>query len=301
MPLKNWLLLLLLGTVWGGSFLFAKVAVAEIPPLVLVFLRVSLAAVVLHAVLRFTRRRFPLEPRMLGAFLIMGLLNNAVPFSLIFWGQTGIAAGLASILNATTPIFTFLVAAVVLKQEPVRLHRIAGVLVGFGGVLLMLVQSLESNGHDPLWAQLACLGAAVSYALAAAFGRRFKHLPPIVSAAGQLSGSTLIMLPVALLTLGSWSPLETSSFVWLNVLALGVLATAFAYLLYFKLLADAGATNASLVTLLVPASAILFGSLLLGEQLRGYQLGGFALLLAGLLLLDGRVLKPFQTRKRAAH
>ncbi|SHM41725.1 DMT family transporter [Roseibium suaedae] len=300
MSWRNWLTLLLLGAIWGGSFLFAKVAVAEIPPLVLVFLRVCLAAIALHCVLRLTGKRFPLEPRLLGAFLVMGLLNNAIPFSLIFWGQTAIAAGLASILNATTPIFTFLVAAVVLRQEPVRFHRIAGVLTGFGGVLLMLFQSLGQPGHDPLWAQLACLGAAVSYALAAAFARRFKHLPPLVSATGQLSGSTLIMLPMAMIFGAGWSPLETSGFVWMNVLALGLLATAFAYLLYFRLLAEAGATNASLVTLLVPASAILFGSLLLGEALKTYQFGGFGLLLAGLLLLDGRILSPFMKAKRAA-
>ena len=300
MCLKNWLTLLLLGAIWGGSFLFAKVAVSEIPPLTLVFLRVFLAALALQCVLRVTGTRFPVQPRLLVAFLVMGLLNNAIPFSLIFWGQTAIAAGLASILNATTPIFTFLVAAVVLRQEPVRLHRIAGVLTGFGGVILMLYQSLEEPGHDPLWAQAACLGAAVSYALAAAFARRFRNLPPLVSATGQLSGSTLIMLPVAFLSSAAWSPLATSGLVWLNVLALGLMATAFAYLLYFRLLAEAGATNASLVTLLVPASAILFGNLLLGETLKSYQFAGFGLLLAGLLLLDGRILKPFIKAERAA-
>jgi drug/metabolite transporter (DMT)-like permease len=290
MSLKNWILLLTLGAIWGGSFLFAKVAVAEIPPLVLVFLRVSIACAVLHIVLRFTSHRFPAQARLLGAFLVMGFLNNAVPFSLLFWGQTEISAGLASILNATTPIFTFLIAALLLGQEPVKAHRIAGVAVGFAGVLVMVSPSVTGVGEDPLWAQLACLGAAVSYALAATYARTFKDIPPIVSATGQLTGSTLIMLPMAVWAAGSWSALDTSGHVWLNVLALGIGATALAYLIYFRLLADAGATNASLVTFLVPASALLFGALLLGERLTMPQLAGFGLLLVGLVLLDGRVL-----------
>ena len=289
MTLRNWILLLLLGAIWGGSFLFAKVAVAEIPPLVLVFCRVAIACAVLHVVLRFTSHRFPVQPRMLAAFLIMGFLNNAVPFSLLFWGQTEISAGLASILNATTPIFTFIVAALLMRQEPVRAHRIAGVLIGFAGVLVMVSPSITGLGDDPLWAQLACLGGAFSYALAATFARTFRDIPPMVSATGQLSGSTLIMLPVALLAAGNWSPLQTSAVVWLNVLALGIGATALAYLIYFRLLADAGATNASLVTFIVPASAILFGFLLLGERLNAYQFTGLGLLLTGLLVLDGRI------------
>ncbi|WP_346892108.1 DMT family transporter [uncultured Roseibium sp.] len=290
MTLRNWMLLLTLGAIWGGSFLFAKVAVAEIPPLVLVFCRVAIACAALHIVLRFTSHRFPVQPRMLVAFLTMGFLNNAVPFSLLFWGQTEVSAGLASILNATTPIFTFIVAALIVRQEPVRAHRVAGVLIGFAGVLVMVASSITGLSDDPLWAQLACLGGAFSYALAATFARRFRSIPPLVSATGQLSGSTLIMLPVALLAAGNWSPLQTSAFVWLNVLALGIGATALAYLIYFRLLADAGATNASLVTFIVPASAILFGFLLLGERLTTYQFAGLGLLLTGLLVLDGRIL-----------
>ncbi len=289
MSLRNWILLLTLGAIWGGSFLFAKVAVAEIPPLMLVFLRVAIACVTLHIVLRFTAHRFPREIRLFGAFLMMGLLNNAIPFSLLFWGQTEISAGLASILNATTPIFTFVVAAVALGQEQVKLHRMFGVAIGFAGVLVMLSPSVNGLSEDPLWAQLACLGAAFSYALAAAYARTFKDIPPIVSATGQLTGSSLIMLPVAIWIAGSWSAFETSGHVWLNVLALGIGATAFAYLIYFRLLADAGATNASLVTFLVPASAIIFGYLLLGERLNEVQLAGFAILLVGLVVLDGRL------------
>lgn len=297
MSLRNWILLLCLGAIWGGSFLFAKVAVAEIPPFVLVFLRVSSACLVLLAILWAQRllRSFPLH--LAGAFLVMGLLNNAIPFSLLFWGQTEIGAGLASILNATTPVFTVLVAGLLTGQEPLPWTKIAGVALGVAGVTVMLSGSLSGLVQEPLWAQLCCLGAALSYAFAATYARRFRSIPPQIAAAGQLMGSSLIMLPVALVTGSSWSLSATSPAAWANVAALGVAATAFAYLIYFKLLADAGATNASLVTLLVPASALFFGWLLLDETLSALQLGGFSLLLSGLIVLDGRLVRRFSPGK----
>ncbi|WP_417667624.1 DMT family transporter [Roseibium sp.] len=291
MSLRNWILLLLLGSIWGGSFIFAKVAVAEIPALILVFLRVFSAALALHVVLRIRKLSFPTQPSLLAAFLIMGLLNNAVPFSLLFWGQTEISAALASILNATTPIFTFLIAAIMMRQETINLHRIAGVLTGFAGVVCMLLPSMSGTQDSPLWAQFACLGAALSYGLAAAYARRFKDTPPLVSATGQLTGSSLIMLPLAVMSASSWSPAQTSSLAWVCVIALGLLATAAAYLIYFRLLASAGATNASLVTLIVPATAILFGVTLLGEGLSQAQMFGLTLLALGLIILDGRVFR----------
>ncbi|MTH98068.1 DMT family transporter [Roseibium sp. RKSG952] len=286
----NWILLFLLGGIWGASFLFAKIAVTQIPPLMLVFLRVALACGALHVILRFSGHKFPVTPSMLISFLVMGLLNNAVPFSLLFWGQTAIGAGLAAILNATTPLFTFLVAALLLRQEPVRPHRAVGVLFGFAGIVLMLSASLSGLDAAPFRAQLACLGAACSYAFAAAYAKRFSGLPPLVSATGQLTGSTLSMFPAALLTTGSWSSADVSYDVWGYVAALGLVATGLAYLIYFRLLADAGATNASLVTFLVPASAILLGHVVLEEGLTQIQMGGLGLLLAGLLVLDGRLL-----------
>ncbi len=291
MTLRNWILLSVLGVIWGGSFLFAKVAVAEIPPFVLVFFRVSIACAALLVYLWHRNLLARLELRLAVPFLIMGLLNNAIPFSLLFLGQTAIGAGLASILNATTPVFTVVVASLLTKQETLQGNRIAGVVLGVAGVALMLWSSLSGLASDPLWAQLCCLGAAISYACAATFARRFKSLPPQVSATGQLIGSSTLMLPVALLTAGDWSIADPGLTAWFNVLALGVLATALAYLIYFQILAEAGATNASLVTLLVPASALFFGWLILGENLGVTQLGGFAVLLAGLVVLDGRILK----------
>ncbi len=291
MPLRNWIMLIVLGAIWGGSFLFAKVAVAEIPPFVLVFFRVSSACAVLLIVLWHQKLLDRLDLSLAVPFLIMGLLNNAIPFSLLFLGQTELGAGLASILNATTPVFTVIVAGLLAKQETLSANKIAGVLLGVAGVAIMLSSSLSGLANDPLWAQMCCLGAAVSYAFAATYARRFKDVRPQVAATGQLLGSSLIMLPIAIYTGTSWSFSETSMTAWMNVAALGIVATALAYLIYFQLLGEAGATNASLVTLIVPASALLFGWLILGENLSALQLGGFGILLIGLVVLDGRVLR----------
>jgi drug/metabolite transporter (DMT)-like permease len=284
-------MLIVLGTIWGGSFLFAKVAVAEIPPFVLVFFRVSSACAVLLLVLWYQGILAKLSLSLAIPFLIMGILNNAIPFSLLFLGQTEIGAGLASILNATTPVFTVLVAGVLVKQESLNSNKIAGVLLGVLGVAIMLSSSLSGVANDPVWAQLSCLGAAVSYACAATYARRFKAVQPQVAATGQLLGSSLIMLPIAIYFGSGWSFSETSMTAWANVFALGVFATALAYLIFFQLLSEAGATNASLVTLIVPASALLFGWLILGENLSMLQLGGFAVLLLGLVVLDGRLFR----------
>lgn len=288
MTLRNWLDLCLLSIVWGSTFVFAKVAVAEIPPLVLVFCRVAIAAAALHCVLRIRGLRFPAQPAILISFLGMGLLNNAIPFSLIFWGQTALAAGLASILNATTPIFTVLVASLLFRQETLRPHRVAGAVLGFAGIVVMLSPALAGLAREPIWAEAACLGAALSYAFAAAFAKRFKDMPAMVAATGQLSGSSLLILPLALWQATGWTPGGVSLTAWVNVAALGLLGTAFAYLLYFRLLSQAGATNASLVTLLIPLNTVVMGALFLGEALSPHQLAGLAILLIGLLVLDGR-------------
>lgn len=302
MSWKNWLLLVMLALVWGATFPFGKIALGEIPPFVLAFLRVVLAALVLHAVLRLHGLAFPRDRSTLGAFLLMGLLNNAIPFSLILWGQTGISASLASILNATTPIFTVLVASLLFHQEVLRAHRVAGIAVGFAGVALLLLPGLEAGAlaglaGEPAWAQLLCLGAALSYAFAAAFARRFRGIPVMVAATGQLTGSSLLLLPLALWQAstvpGGWSPAMAGPAAWASVVALGTACTAFAYLIYFRLLSEGGATNASLVTLLIPVSATLISAWLLGEALSALQLAGMGVLLVGLVLLDGRVLAFF--------
>lgn len=291
-PLE-WAMLLALSVLWGGSFFFTALAVRELPPLIIVTLRVGLAALLLLAVNRFLGVALPRDRRIWAAFLGMGLLNNAVPFCLIVWGQTHIASGLAAILNATTPLATVVVAHLLTPDEKMTGNRLAGVLVGLLGVVVMLGPSLLGGLGTNLLAQLACLAAALSYACAGVYGRRFQRMgvPPLTTATGQVTASTLLLLPVALAVDQPWTLAAPSLVTWGAVLGIAALSTALAYVLYFRILATAGATNLLLVTFLIPVSAILLGALVLGERLAALQLIGMALIAAGLAAIDGRLLR----------
>jgi drug/metabolite transporter (DMT)-like permease len=286
-PLE-WVLLIVLSILWGGSFFFAAVALKEVGPFTVVLTRVLLAAILLYGFIRLTGRHMPSDGRTWAAFFAMGLMNNAVPFSLIFWGQTHIASGLASILNATTPLFTVLVAHVLTHNERLTVSRGLGVVVGFAGVVIMIGADLLTGLGSNLLAQLAVLGAGLSYALAMVFGRRFRELPPICTAAGQVTASTAIMLPVMLIVDRPWELPMPGAQTIAALAALGALSTALAYGLYFRILRSAGATNISLVTFLVPVSALLLGMLILGEQLEPKHFIGMALIGVGLAAIDGR-------------
>lgn len=285
-------MLLGLSILWGGSFFFAKIAVAELPPLTLVLGRVALAALALHVVVLLSGRRMPLTREALLAFAIMGVLNNLIPFALIFWGQTRIASGVASILNATTPLFTVVVAHLLTRDEKASGGRLAGVLLGIGGVVVMIGPgAMGPLGRDgAAWGELAVLGAALSYAFAGVWGRRFRALglDPLVAACGQLSASALLALPVVLLVDAPWTLPAPGGATWMALLALALASTALAYVLFFRVLAVAGATSISLVTFLIPVSAILLGSLFLGERLEVPHLAGMALIGLGLAAMDGR-------------
>ncbi len=288
---REWALLLVLALLWGGSFFFNGVAVRELPSLTLVWLRVASAAATLLIVLRLLGGRMPMQSRVWVAFFAMGLINNVLPFALIVWGQHHIASGLASILNATTPLFTVLVAHLITRDEKLTPLKGAGVLVGFAGVAVMVgPDALEGLGGGAP-AELACLAAALSYAFAGIFGRRFKRMgvAPLATAAGQVSASTVLLFPVMLLADRPWTFAAPHAATWGAVLGLGLLSTALAYVLYFRILAAAGATNVLLVTLLVPVSAILLGALVLGETLLPRHFLGMALIGLGLMFIDGRL------------
>jgi drug/metabolite transporter (DMT)-like permease len=283
-----WLMLILLGLLWGGSFFFARVAVAEIPPMTLALSRFVLAALALHVFIAGRYGLYGQLRRLWPSFAILGLINNVIPHTLIFLGQTEIGAGLASILNATTPIWTALIAHVLTSDEKLRANKIVGLAIGFAGTIVLFAPHLADRAGAPLWALLLPLGAAISYGFAAIFSRRFRGVPPPVTSAGQLTASSLIMMPLALLHDQPWTLPWPSQGVVLSVLALALVSTAFAYILYFRLIAMAGATNASLVTLLVPPSAVLLGMLFLGERLALVEWTGMILIGAGLVMLDGR-------------
>ncbi len=288
---RVWLMLLALGAIWGGAFFFARIAVQEIPPLALVLLRVVLAATVLHIVLLVTRVSFrAVLPHWL-AFVGLALLNNIIPFSLMFAGQTEIGAGLASVLNATTPFWTMLLANALLPDEKLTAQRALGIVFGIAGTAVMVGPGLAGGLGGPVWAKFALIGTALSYGCAAIYSRRMVALRPELMAAGQLTASTVIMLPVVLLTQDLGFFATTSGGAWAAVFGLAVLATAVAYLIFFRILAEAGATTASLVTLIVPVSAILLGVIVLKERLESFELAGMALIGLGLLVIDGRLLR----------
>lgn len=298
MTVRLWALLILLSLLWGGSFLFVGIAVAELPPLSIVLLRVALAAAALWAFLLLTGQRMPANWAVWGAFLGMGFLNNVIPFTLIVWGQTQIASGLASILNAMTPIFTVLVAHVLTADERLTGAKTAGVILGLAGVIVMIGWEVLAGLGTAVWAQIAVLGAAVSYAFAGIFGRRFRALgvSPVQTAAGQVTASALLLLPVTLTVEQPWALALPGAGTWGAVVALAILSTAMAYVLYFRILAAAGATNLLLVTFLIPPSAILMGWAVLDERLEVQHLAGLALILAGLAVIDGRL---FRRRTRS--
>lgn len=294
MTARTWGMLVLLGMIWGGSFFFARVAVQHVPPATLVLLRVAIAALALHLYLAGRFSLYPTLRRRWREFLLLGLVNNAVPHLLIFLGQTQIGAGLAAILNATTPIFTVLIANRMTEDEKLSAGKIAGCLTGLAGTAVLIgpraLAPFTGAGGPPLWALLLPVAAAMSYGLAATYGKRFRTVAAPVTAAGQLTASTLIMLPAALALDAPWQlPLPPLSTV-LAVLALALLSTAYGYILFFRIMAAAGATNTSLVTLLVPPSTILAGMLFLGERITPTGFAGMALVLAGLVILDGRAL-----------
>ncbi len=285
---KVWALLLILGFLWGGSFFFARIAVAEIPPLWLVFLRVSIAAITLHLYLVASKQWNVFRASPFLPFLMLGFLNNAIPFSLIFSGQTVIGAGLASILNATTPFLTVIVAHGMTRDEKASPTKIAGTLLGILGAVVIVDPINAMRSKAPLWAYMAIIGAALSYSFAAVYAKRFKGISPVVIAAGQLSGSTLLMLPAALLVHGVPIINQWHSNSWLAAITLALACTAFAYTLFFRIIAISGATIASLVTLLVPVSAVLLGTIFLGERLAFHEIGGMALIFVGLLVINGK-------------
>lgn len=284
-----WLLLLALAGLWGGSFMLAKIAVVDIPPLTLVLARVGLAAIALWAVVALIRLPVPRDGRTWAALAVLGLLNNVVPFSLIFWGQTRIDSGLASILNATTPLFTVLLAHLVTVDERLTWPRLTGVLLGIAGVVVIIGPPALAGLAGDLLGQLAVVGAALSYACAGLWGRRLRALPPLVIAAGMVSMSTLVMLVLAGLVDQPWTLPAPSPAAAAATLTLALVCTALAYLLYFRILALAGATSLALVTFLIPPAAILLGVVVLGERLAAADLAGMALIGLGLAAIDGRL------------
>ncbi len=288
---RVWFDLTLLALLWGGSFLAIRTALDEIGFLSSVAHRVTWAALVLWAVVLLKGLPLPRGPRVWGAFLIMGLLNNVIPFSLMAWGQLHIEVGLTAILNATTAIWAVLIAALVFADERLTLRRTFGVLTGFFGVAMAIGLSNLASLDLRSLAQIAVLAGTISYGLAGSWARaKLSDHSPLISAAGMLTGSTLVMLPLAWAIEGPL-PMTLEPRTWAAISYYAVFSTACAYLLYYRILAAAGSGNLLLVTLMIPPVAILLGAWARDETLLPQAYLGFALLALGLMLLDGRIVK----------
>ena len=297
MGTREWALLVGLSILWGGSFFFFKVLVATLPPFTVVLGRVGIAAIALNLFLLVRRDPMPTSPRLWGAFAVMGLLNNVVPFTLIVFGETRISSGLASILNATTPIFTVLAAHALTDNERLTWAKGVGVLFGFLGAAVLIGPTALAGfaGSDSI-GEVSCLAAALIYALAGLYGRRFRGTAPLKIATGQITASTLILIPITLFVDRPWLLPDPNLQIWAAFFGIALLSTALAYLIYFRILAVAGATNLLLVTFLLPISALFLGVAFLGETVTPQAIAGMALIGVGLAAIDGRLWPMMHSR-----
>ena len=287
----EWVLLLLLSCFWGGSFFFFKILTTALPPFTIVLGRVGIAALALNLYLLARRDFMPSSLALWRSFLVMGILNNVIPFTLIVFGETRIDSGLASILNASTPVFAILSAHMLTQNEKLSWNKGLGVAFGFAGVTLLIgPEALKGLANADLYGELACLLGALTYGFAGIYGRRFKGLAPIKIATGQITASTLFMLPLTALVDRPWTLPMPEPHIWAALLGIALVCTALAYMLFFRILGAAGATNVQLVTFLVPISALILGWLFLGEHLARNALIGMAMIGLGLMCIDGRLL-----------
>lgn len=294
----DWGLLLVLSILLGSSFFFVAISLRDLPPMSLVFLRVAGGAALLWLFIACKRISVPGGRQLWSSFLVMGLLNNLIPYLLLVWGQTAIASGLAAIFNATAPLFTVIIAGLLLADERFTLAKFVGLAAGFTGTVIIIAPYQLPDADTPVWAQLACLGAAISFASAGVYGKRFAKMgiSPPVAAAGQLSTAALVLLPMALLADQPWRLGMPNYQTWAAVSALAGFSTGLAHIIYFRVLASSGASNLLLVSFLIPISALLLGVVFLEEQLSSRHLLGICLVGLGLVTIDGRALWQIRAR-----
>jgi drug/metabolite transporter (DMT)-like permease len=290
---RLWAMLVFLSVIWGASFFLAAVALTGFPPLTIVLGRVAIAAAVLALACRAMGLALPRGRAAWLACAGMGLLNNAVPFSLIIAGQQFIPSGLAAVVNAATPVFAVLAAHLLTRDEKATANRLAGALTGLAGVAILAgPAAFAAGGGAELLGIALCLGACLSYGLSGVWSRRIARvgLAPIPAAAGQCIASSLMVLPLVGVFDQPWTLPAPPTEAVVALVAFGLFPTALAYALFYWVLARAGATNTMLVTLLVPVTAMLLGTLVLGEVLALRHLVGMAVIALGLLVIDGRLL-----------
>ncbi len=301
MTAVEWLLLVALSVLWGGSFFFFKVLDTELPVFTIVLGRVAIAALLLHLVLLLRGELAALRDLPWRQMSVMALLNDVVPFSLFVFAETRITSGLAAILNATTPAFTVIVAHDLTHDEKISAAKLVGVALGFAGVVLLTGANLgDATSSGTGLAMAACLVAAILYAFAGIYGRRFRDVPPMAIASGQVAASTVLLLPLALAADHPWTLPMPNLTTIAALIGLAALSTALAYRIYFRLLATAGATNLLLVTVLSPVSALALGAMFLHEEITASALAGLATIALGLAAIDGRAWTAFRRGARWA-
>jgi drug/metabolite transporter (DMT)-like permease len=286
---REWRLLIGLSLCWGSSFLFFRTLSAALPPFTVALSRVGVAAVILNLIVLVMGKRLPADLKLWRQFAAMGFLTCVATFSLTALALRDISSGLGSILNAATPISSVLLAHVLTRNEKLTPQRVLGVGCGVVGVVILIGPSaLKHLGGAETWAQLAVLAGTIFAALGSIYGRRFGGLPPLTVATGQLTAASAILTPLVLIFDRPWTLSAPTPHLWLNMLGFGVICTVIAFILFFKLLASAGATNLQLVTFLIPIVALFLGRWVLGEALDPHAYAGMAVIGLGLVLIDGR-------------
>ena len=296
MNTKNWGLLFLISLLWGSSFFFYKILVAVLPPVTVVLGRVGIAAVALNLWLLAEGSRLPRDRASWGRFLTSGLLNNVLPFILIAWGETRISSGTASILNATTPIFMVVVAHYLTPDDRMTPGKVLAVIMGFIGVGV-LVGPDAMAGNSQALGEAAVAMAAFIYAFAAVYSRRFRGMAPLMAATGQLTGATLILAPLSLAIDQPWHYPMPGWEVWASFAVIALANTAFAYFIYYKLLARTGVTFISLCTFIIPPLALMLGAVVLHESITLNALIGMGIIALGLAVNDGRLIMRLRGRR----
>ena len=295
MSARNWGLLLLLALLWGSSFFFYKVLVVALPPVTVVLGRVGLAAVAMNLWLAAQGQSMPLSGRLWLRFLLLGFLNSSFPFVLIAWGELHISSGLASILNATTPIFMVAVAHWGTDDEKLSVGKAVGIALGILGVIVLVGPGVF-GGTGAVWGELAVIAASCSYGFGGVYSRRFKDLSPLQAATGQMTGATILLIPLSLLLDRPWALAMPHLDVWAAWLAIALVNTALAYVVYYRMVANVGVTYISLVTLLIPVIALMLGAAFLDESVTVQALAGMAIIALGLAATDERLFARFRLR-----
>lgn len=299
MRTQDWMLLVVLSVLWGATFFFIAIAHPEVPPFTLVLARVGIAALMLVPLVFILGLRLPSSAADWLPFIVQAVINNVIPFTLMVYGQQRIASSLAAVLNATTPLFTLIVARL-FAGEALTASKVIGVLLGVAGVGVLMGPAAVTANTSSVIGMLCILGGTLSYAFSALWMRRLRHIPPLVSSAAQVTCSTVLLLPIAALFDRFWLLPVPSGPAMLAVLSLAVFSTALAYIVFFRISASAGPSNVMLVTLLIPVTATLLGVLLLGEALTLHQVAGALIIASGLAVIDGRLLARFRREAKPA-